>query len=207
MNRWVEHVRSYASQHGLSYGCALSDPQCKASYHSDKSIKAKRGKAYVDLHMIVQRAKKNQEELKKKKQTQLKKRKVKVMKGGMVPIHFDKSLSQQLYDVLPIEDRVTYNKYETLQTPPLNRNMWRYLGPATRQQHVARQGLQRMVNEKDTRNRRFMEESTRFVNWPIPQQIRSIKSGEVQPAQVEEMYHLIGRQIPDHLRPFITFEV
>jgi Na+-transporting NADH:ubiquinone oxidoreductase subunit NqrA len=76
------HVKQFASHHGLSYGCALSNPQCKTSYHAGKVTAMKRGKAQVDLHMIVERAKKNQEELKKKKQA-LKKKKPKI-KGGVI---------------------------------------------------------------------------------------------------------------------------
>ena len=32
MNAWVEHVRKYASQKGISYACAMSDPDCKKQY-------------------------------------------------------------------------------------------------------------------------------------------------------------------------------
>jgi len=31
-NTWIDHIKSYAQQHGLSYGCALSDPNCSKSY-------------------------------------------------------------------------------------------------------------------------------------------------------------------------------
>jgi len=31
-NPWIEHVKKYASQHNLSYACALSTPECKESY-------------------------------------------------------------------------------------------------------------------------------------------------------------------------------
>ena len=31
-NSWTDHVRVYASQHGLSYACALSSPGCRESY-------------------------------------------------------------------------------------------------------------------------------------------------------------------------------
>ena len=39
-NKWTEHVRSYAKQHGLSYGCALSDPNCSKSYKEKQKPKA-----------------------------------------------------------------------------------------------------------------------------------------------------------------------
>jgi hypothetical protein len=32
MNRWVQHVKDFANRTGKSYGCAISDPDCKASY-------------------------------------------------------------------------------------------------------------------------------------------------------------------------------
>jgi len=32
VNRWVEHIRKFAKENGKTYGCALSDPACRASY-------------------------------------------------------------------------------------------------------------------------------------------------------------------------------
>ena len=32
VNRWVEHVKEFSRQKGVSYGCAVSDPECKSSY-------------------------------------------------------------------------------------------------------------------------------------------------------------------------------
>lgn len=31
-NAWVEHIRAYATEHGIPYGQALSDPACRAAY-------------------------------------------------------------------------------------------------------------------------------------------------------------------------------
>lgn len=31
-NSWVEHVRTFAANHKLSYGCAITNPKCKAAY-------------------------------------------------------------------------------------------------------------------------------------------------------------------------------
>lgn len=31
-NAWIEHVRKYARDNNISYGCAVSNPECKASY-------------------------------------------------------------------------------------------------------------------------------------------------------------------------------
>ena len=39
MNPWILHVESYAQQNGLSYGCALSTPECKEEYQQNKNPK------------------------------------------------------------------------------------------------------------------------------------------------------------------------
>jgi len=31
-NQWVQHVKTFSLKHGLTYACALSTPECKASY-------------------------------------------------------------------------------------------------------------------------------------------------------------------------------
>jgi hypothetical protein len=41
-NAWVEHVRKFASKNGMAYGCAVSDAECKASYHRQKARNAKK---------------------------------------------------------------------------------------------------------------------------------------------------------------------
>ena len=33
MSNWIKHVKDYASKHNIRYKDALSNPQCKASYH------------------------------------------------------------------------------------------------------------------------------------------------------------------------------
>ena len=38
-NAWIEHVRTYASDHNLSYACALSTPACKESYQPTPNYK------------------------------------------------------------------------------------------------------------------------------------------------------------------------
>ena len=35
-NAWTEHVREFAKTHNVSYMCALSMPDCKASYHNKR---------------------------------------------------------------------------------------------------------------------------------------------------------------------------
>jgi hypothetical protein len=36
-NSWVEHVKRWAKANGQSYGCAISKPECKASYGQQKN--------------------------------------------------------------------------------------------------------------------------------------------------------------------------
>ena len=38
-NAWVEHTRAFAKKNGISYGCAISDPKNKESYHANKGGK------------------------------------------------------------------------------------------------------------------------------------------------------------------------
>ena len=39
-NPWIDHVRAYAKQHGISYMCAVSDPNCSKSYKEKQKPKA-----------------------------------------------------------------------------------------------------------------------------------------------------------------------
>ena len=41
-NAWIEHIKSWSRKHNVSYGCALSMPECKNAYHSKKP-QAERG--------------------------------------------------------------------------------------------------------------------------------------------------------------------
>lgn len=36
-NKWVEHVRTFAKTHNIAYGCAISNSDCKSSYHKTKT--------------------------------------------------------------------------------------------------------------------------------------------------------------------------
>ena len=36
-NPWIQHVREYAKQHGLSYMCAATDPNCSKAYKEGKT--------------------------------------------------------------------------------------------------------------------------------------------------------------------------
>jgi hypothetical protein len=31
-NLWIQHIKKWASENGTSYGCALSNPACRAAY-------------------------------------------------------------------------------------------------------------------------------------------------------------------------------
>ena len=42
VNAWVEHVRNFAKKNGISYGCAVSNADCKSSYHKQKARNAKK---------------------------------------------------------------------------------------------------------------------------------------------------------------------
>ena len=67
VNKWVEHVRQFAKENGLSYGCALSTAECRESYQSSKAPKATKKatktkvnpqvKAYGDLINIAEKSK------------------------------------------------------------------------------------------------------------------------------------------------------
>ena len=36
-NPWIIHVKKYASDNKIAYGCAISDAECKKSYHNKAS--------------------------------------------------------------------------------------------------------------------------------------------------------------------------
>ena len=40
-SKWIDHIKSYAKQHGLSYGCALSDPNCSKTYKEKNNTTVK----------------------------------------------------------------------------------------------------------------------------------------------------------------------
>ena len=41
MTAWTDHIREYAKKHGLTYACALSQPDCAATYKAKKEVPAK----------------------------------------------------------------------------------------------------------------------------------------------------------------------
>jgi hypothetical protein len=36
MSEWIQHIRRYANDRGITYGCALSDPNCSITYQAKK---------------------------------------------------------------------------------------------------------------------------------------------------------------------------
>jgi len=43
-NRWTDHVKAFARKNNLSYMCAMSNPECSASYKGVKAVKAVKAK-------------------------------------------------------------------------------------------------------------------------------------------------------------------
>lgn len=39
MSAWIQHIKAFAARNNLSYACALSNPDCKKSYHAAKNVK------------------------------------------------------------------------------------------------------------------------------------------------------------------------
>jgi len=57
---WVKHVRNYAEKHNLSYMCAQTTPDCKASYikpEKNKKIKVIDDKPLIPLKPVKERKK------------------------------------------------------------------------------------------------------------------------------------------------------
>ena len=49
-NAWTNHVKKFAIEHNLSYGCAMSMPQCRQSYHKpERARPSKRAKRHSRL--------------------------------------------------------------------------------------------------------------------------------------------------------------
>jgi len=43
-NDWVKHIKKFARDNNITYGCALSDPRCKASYWKSSGTMSKKTK-------------------------------------------------------------------------------------------------------------------------------------------------------------------
>jgi hypothetical protein len=42
VNAWIIHVKEFAKKHDLSYGCAISTPECRQSYHRPARVRQHR---------------------------------------------------------------------------------------------------------------------------------------------------------------------
>jgi len=53
-NAWVEHIKAFAAKNKIPYGCAISQPECKKSYHHMKKLKLDasqmQASANIDIH-------------------------------------------------------------------------------------------------------------------------------------------------------------
>lgn len=58
-NAWIEHIKQFAKRKGLTYGCSLSDPQCKAEYYAKKSPKTSKSATAPPASNEKQNAEKN----------------------------------------------------------------------------------------------------------------------------------------------------
>ena len=49
-NQWTTHIKEYSQKHGISYGCALSKPECRAEYREKypKPLTKKQQKAKAE---------------------------------------------------------------------------------------------------------------------------------------------------------------
>jgi hypothetical protein len=54
-NRWIQHVKDFATRTGKSYGCAISDPECKASYIKPPRASSRKTRAGKSPKSIQQR--------------------------------------------------------------------------------------------------------------------------------------------------------
>jgi len=75
MTKWTDFIKEYAKQKGLSYGCALSDPNCSASYRQSKGLSPKEKKAVKQPEIVLETTKiknpyKKKKELKSKFNTE-----------------------------------------------------------------------------------------------------------------------------------------
>ena len=41
VNKWIQHIKDFAARTGKSYGCAITDPECKASYVKEPRVPRK----------------------------------------------------------------------------------------------------------------------------------------------------------------------
>ena len=52
-NPWIKHVKKYASDHNISYGCAISHPDCKNTYVRQDPIEKKQKQKELDTRIMT----------------------------------------------------------------------------------------------------------------------------------------------------------
>jgi len=79
-NAWVEHVRKFAREKGLSYGCALSDPNLKKGYVPIGKKTKKKYDEEKKYEMFIRETEEKKQEEEKKKEKNRKKGKKELKK-------------------------------------------------------------------------------------------------------------------------------
>jgi len=52
-NAWIEHIRRWSKANGVSYGCAISKPECRASYQAKKPGAERAAMAEEDVNRAL----------------------------------------------------------------------------------------------------------------------------------------------------------
>lgn len=68
---WVEYIKAYANVHKMTYGAALSDPECRASYKRHKESELNKMKEEVQ-QVVERKSKKKVSDTTKPKPKRLK---------------------------------------------------------------------------------------------------------------------------------------
>jgi hypothetical protein len=66
-NKWIEHIKKWAKDNGMSYSCALSNPKCKDDYYlvnEKKEDKNKKLKIQVQIAGLIGKESKLKRDLK-----------------------------------------------------------------------------------------------------------------------------------------------
>ena len=122
-NKWVEHVKAYASANGLSYACAMTNADCKASYKkydpSKTKVMTREKRAEVN-----KKAREITKALKKKSATDAPTNPLGINMKAIAKADESKNRFLKVYDkdvkmMLPARVRPYYDKYLKLKNDPL----------------------------------------------------------------------------------------
>jgi len=58
MTAWTEHIKDFAKRKGLTYGCALSDPECSKEYKAKRPPKLNKKEKKEVSGMVISEVKK-----------------------------------------------------------------------------------------------------------------------------------------------------